>query len=102
MSARVPSDADRRTLLRELERALLDALAESPEVHRQLDRLRALGLTARLVLDCASDAAGEGEPLEARVPVPETTFRIDGADLAFLRSIGIDPTRRRRSKRRSG
>jgi len=101
VNARVPSDAARRTLLRELERALLDALAESPEVHRQLDRLRALGLTARLVLDCANDAE-DGDDSGVRVPVPEATFRIDGADLAFLRSIGIDPTRRRRSRRRRG
>lgn len=32
----------------------------------------------------------------------EPDFRIDGRDLAFLRSIGIDPTRRRRGRRRDG
>lgn len=99
MSARVPSDAARRTLLRELERALLDALAESPEVHRQLDRLRAAGLSARLVLDCEN--GGEGSESTSRRDA-DTSFRIDGRDLAFLRSIGIDPTRRLRSRRRSG
>jgi hypothetical protein len=29
----------------------------------------------------------------------EAAFRIDGRDLSFLRSIGIDPTRRIRSRR---
>jgi len=101
VSARVPSEAARRTLLRELERALLDALAESPEVHRQLDRLRAAGLSARLVVDCANGAPGD-EPKPAGAGSPEATFRIDGGDLNFLRSIGIDPTRRRRPRRRSG
>ena len=99
MSARTPSNADRQTLLRELERALLDALSESPEVHRQLDRLNAAGLTARLVLDCASEA---GDREEGARRGPDATFRIDGRDLAFLRSIGIDPTRRLRARRRSG
>lgn len=100
MSARTPSDAARQTLLRELERALLDALAESPEVHRQLDRLRAAGLTARLVLDCAGGDESPAAPSDHRAEAP---FRIDGRDLAFLRSIGIDPTRRLRTKkRRSG
>jgi hypothetical protein len=29
----------------------------------------------------------------------EPPFRINGEDLAFLRSVGIDPTRRRRGRR---
>lgn len=99
MSARTPSNADRQTLLRELERALLDALAESPDVHRQLERLKAAGLTARLVLDCANEA---GETVDGAARSPDASFRIDGRDLAFLRSIGIDPTRRWRARRRSG
>lgn len=35
----------------------------------------------------------------ALVPSPEPAFQIDGRDLGFLRSIGIDPTRRLRRKK---
>lgn len=35
----------------------------------------------------------------AAVPVPEPTFLIDGRDLAFLRSVGIDPTRSPRRRK---
>jgi hypothetical protein len=33
------------------------------------------------------------------VPLPEPAFLIDGRDLAFLRSVGIDPTRSPRRRR---
>jgi hypothetical protein len=34
-------------------------------------------------------------------PPPTPTFRINGEDLAFLRSIGIDPTRKSRGRSRA-
>jgi hypothetical protein len=37
------------------------------------------------------------EPEPPRAPAAPP-FRIDGEDLSFLRSIGIDPTRRRRRR----
>lgn len=88
-------DARKRSLLRDLERALLDAIAESPEVHRKLWKLQREGYTLELHLDCAP--AGEIRTAPRREPEP--SFRIDAADLAFLQSIGIDPTRKRRSRR---
>lgn len=88
-------DARKRSLLRELERALLDAIAESPEVHRRLWKLQREGYTLSLSLDCArADDSAAPAPRE-----PEPGFRIDAEDLRFLRSIGIDPTRKRRSRR---
>jgi hypothetical protein len=88
-------DAKKRSLLRDLERALLDAIAESPEVHRRLWKLQREGYTLELNLDCVR--AGETRPAER--PEPEPSFRIDATDLAFLQSIGIDPTRKRRARR---
>lgn len=40
--------------------------------------------------------------LAASSAVPEPDFLIDGRDLAFLRSVGIDPTRSPRRKKGSG
>lgn len=40
-----------------------------------------------------------GDPRLQAAPLPEPTFLIDGRDLAFLRSVGIDPTRSPRRKR---
>ena len=96
-------------MLRDLGRALSEAISESPEVGRTLRRLRSEGYTLHLVLDCkrrgeaaeAADAVDGDEASRALAPTPagEPAFRINGDDLSFLRSCGIDPTRR---PRRSG
>jgi len=100
---RAPKEATKRSLLRDVERALLDAVSESPEMHRVLLRLQRAGWTLRLSLDCQKEAQ-ESEPAgrtsDARRPRrDEPRFRIDAEDLRFLRSIGIDPTRRRPARR---
>jgi hypothetical protein len=98
-------EAKKRTLLADVERALLDALAESSEVHRALWKLQREGWTLRLLLDCQPDVEGEPaadrpEPRPARRrPARDPSFRIDVEDLRFLREIGIDPTRRRAPRR---
>ncbi len=105
MDARARMEARKRTLLADVERALLDALAESSEVHRALWKLQREGWTLRLLLDCQPEAEGEPassrtEPRPARRPPGrEPSFRIDAEDLRFLRDIGIDPTRRRAPRR---
>jgi hypothetical protein len=53
--------------------------------------------THELPKPAARRSASDGE-----APAAEPAFVIDGRDLAFLRSIGIDPTRRRRGRRRDG
>ncbi|HZI63633.1 MAG TPA: hypothetical protein VFE44_02570 [Thermoanaerobaculia bacterium] len=95
-----------RQMLRDLGRALSEAISESPEVGRTLRRLRSEGYTLHLVLDCkrrgeAGEAVDGDEASRALAPTPagEPAFRINGDDLSFLRSCGIDPTRR---PRRSG
>lgn len=94
-------DERMQQLLRELRRALSDAITESDDVSRALRRLRDEGYSLYLSVDLKRDredvpqlvAAGE------RGHLTEPVFQIDGRDLNFLRSIGIDPTRRLRRRR---
>jgi hypothetical protein len=115
-----------KPLIRDLRRALAEAISESSDVSRSLRRIREEGYAMVLHLDCkrdgdeepplvpASRAAVLADPLpeklartvkspkpesNALVPSPEPAFQIDGRDLSFLRSIGIDPTRRLRRKK---
>jgi hypothetical protein len=95
-------------MLRELRRALSDAISESSEINHTLRKIREEGYSLYLLVDCKRDA-NEPEPVTfanattaSRVPrlsSGEPAFQIDGRDLSFLRSIGIDPTRRLRRRR---
>ncbi len=105
MDTRSQLEAKKRTLLSRVEQALLDALAESPEVHRSIWRLQRAGFTLRLSIEChesAAESSSDLPPAEAPISAPApVAFRIDADDLGFLRSIGIDPTRRPRPRRRT-
>ena len=89
-------------MLRELRRALSDAISESSEVNRTLRKIREEGYSLYLLVDFKRDA-NEPEPVTfaatPRLTSGEPAFQIDGRDLSFLRSIGIDPTRRLRRRR---
>ena len=89
-------------MLRELRRALSDAISESTEVNRTLRKIRDEGYSLYLLVDCKRDP-GEIEPFTfataPRLTSGEPVFQIDVRDLSFLRSIGIDPTRRLRRRR---
>jgi hypothetical protein len=91
-------------MLRDLRRALSDAISESSEVNRTLRKIREEGYSLYLLVDCKRDA-NDQEPLALTAPprLPsgskEPVFQIDVRDLSFLRSIGIDPTRRLRRRR---
>ena len=104
VNARSRMNSKKRSLLADVERALLDALAESPDVQRTLWKLQREGWTLRLFLDCDRYPDPDGETAvpasaaRARPHESEAEFRIDAADLRFLRSIGIDPTRKRRAR----
>ena len=94
-----------RQVLRELSRAFAEAIAACPEASERLRLLRDEGYSLYLVLDSSRserverDERGEDTPAPVRA-LAAPAFRIHGEDLVFLRSIGIDPTRRMR--RRSG
>lgn len=91
-----------RQMLRDLGRALSDAMAESSDVNQALRRIHEEGYSLFIFLErkdgeASTEASGPAEPRRSGEPV----FRIHGGDLSFLRSIGIDPTRRIRGKRKS-
>lgn len=94
-------DAKLRRLLQDLKGAISRTLTESPDVERSMDRIREEGWSVYLVVDRKrDDETPEGIELIAdRAPTQEVVFRIDRHDLAFLRSVGIDPTRRLRRRR---
>lgn len=94
-------------MLRDFGRALSEAISESTEATAKLRQIRDRGYSLYLLLDGAG-AVREAEKEEAPVVHGEAgrgpngaepQFRINGEDLAFLRSVGIDPTRRRRARR---
>ena len=102
MNGRTRLEARKRSLLREIEEALLDALAESRDVHRTLWNLHRAGFTLRLSLECDEAAGAESIARRYRregAAAQPAPFRIDADDLQFLRSIGIDPTRKSRPRR---
>jgi hypothetical protein len=112
-------DERRRTFMRELERALLEAISESAEVHRTLNRMHREGYTLQLFLDCqpaeVADSAGAAaatvaadsstiadnlEPVKSTASrANEPAFRINSDDLTLLRGLGIDPTRKSRVRK---
>jgi hypothetical protein len=97
-------------MLRDLRRALSEAISESTEVNRTLRKIREEGYSLYLLVDCKRESNDpDAMPLGASIRPParsghngsEPAFQIDGRDLSFLRSIGIDPTRRLRRRRSS-
>lgn len=90
-------------MLRDFGRVLSEAISDSSEASRKLRELRDQGYSLYLLLDGSHDDDEEdGEAAVPRRPLAaEPVFRINGKDLSFLRSIGIDPTRRLR-RRKSG
>jgi hypothetical protein len=100
-------DSRLRQLVHDLRCAVSHALGDSQDVGRVLETIRQQGWSLYLVVDRKRD----GEPIETyevespQAPAPEpkdVSFRIDGEDLSFMRSIGIDPTRKVRSRRAPG
>jgi hypothetical protein len=99
--------------LREMLRELGRALAESSDASQALRRLHEEGYSLYMLLDRSGNVAVPAgassevttcENAESAVPrsaIVEPVFRIDGQDLRFLRSLGIDPTRRIRRRGRN-
>jgi len=102
-----------RAHLRELGAALNEAVSGAPKVHEILARVKAEGYDAYLVLDAtvALDKRGRrssaalpsirrGTPGAGRAEGESAPFQINVKDLGLLRSLGIDPTRPIRARRR--
>jgi hypothetical protein len=100
-----------KQLLRELGTAINESISGSEDVNRQIQRIRDEGYNLYVVLDATIGLNREGEEEEdagdstmpAVVTVKsdrEIQFRINVNDLALLRALGIDPTRKVRAARR--
>ncbi len=98
-------------MLKELGQAINESISGSGRVHESIQKIRDQGYNLYMVLDAkvgvnrreagkaARRAIGAAEP-EGAGPVSErATFRINVKDLRFLKSVGIDPTRKVRARR---
>lgn len=96
-----------KQLLRELGTAINESISGSDDVNKQIQRIRDEGYNLYVVLDATIGLNKDGEemdePQSSVVTVKndrEVQFRININDLALLRALGIDPTRKVRGTRR--
>jgi len=100
-----------REALQELGAALNEAVSASEKVHAILAGLREQGYDAYLVLDATVALEKKGRRSSAALPSIRrggselhrregAVFQINVKDLSLLKSLGIDPTRPVRSRRR--
>lgn len=103
-----------KQLLRELGTAINESISTSEAVNRHIQKIRDEGYDLYVMLDATiglNKHDGEEEPAAAASTAPasaelivkndkEIQFRINVNDLALLRSLGIDPTRKVRNVRR--
>ena len=100
-----------KQLLRELGTAINESISSSDEVNRHIQRIRDEGYDLYVVLDATIGLNKHGEEQEEPAADQPSTelivksdkeiqFRINVNDLALLRSLGIDPTRKVRNVRR--
>lgn len=87
-------------LLKELGEAINESISGSADVNRRIQRIKDHGYNLYVLLDATIGLNREGEADDAATssssPRRRETiqFRIDVNDLSFLRSVGIDPTRK--------
>ena len=98
-----------REMLKELGQAINESISGSGRVHDSIQRIREEGYNLYMVLDAkvgvnrresvrgARRAIGDAEPEDAGTE--RASFRINVKDLRFLKSVGIDPTRKVRARR---
>jgi len=100
-------DAKLRAMLKELGDAINDSVSESDRVHETIEKLREhgyrlfLNLDARIGIERDDDLAEDEVPQNGETSLTSASaeFRIDFRDLRFLKSVGIDPTRKVRTRR---
>ena len=102
----VKKDVDERIkqLLRDLGTAINESISGSDDVNKQIQKIRDEGYNLYVVLDATIGLNRQDEePVPSEVVVKsskDVQFRININDLALLRSLGIDPTRKVRTTRR--
>jgi hypothetical protein len=99
-----------REMLKELGQAINESISGSGRVHDSIQRIRDEGYNLYMVLDAKVGVKREGRSRSRRVasdaePEPSVSsegraaFRINLKDLRFLKSLGIDPTRKVRTRK---
>jgi hypothetical protein len=98
-----------KQLLQDLGTAINESISGSEHVNEHIQRIRDEGYDLYVVLDATiglnkqgdeSDSADGTDAVVAAEPPREIQFRINVNDLALLRALGIDPTRKVKSTRR--
>jgi len=108
-----------REMLKELGQAINESISGSGRVHESIQRIRDEGYNLYMVLD-AKVGVNKREPRSGRKRLKGSTstpvasvgkdsgetleraaFRINVKDLRILKSLGIDPTRKVRTRRRA-
>lgn len=90
-------------LLQELGTAINESISGSDDVNRQIQKIRDEGYDLYVVLDATiglNKQDADGDEAVRATPPREVQFRINVNDLAMLRGLGIDPTRKVRGARR--
>lgn len=106
-----------KQLLKELGDAINESISGSPEVNDRIQKIRDEGYNLYVVLDATIGLDREDEEestseVKTQITAPkprkdkqekgkaDIQFRINVQDLAFLRSVGIDPTRKVKAPKR--
>jgi hypothetical protein len=94
-----------KQLLKELGDAINESISSSADVNEHIQRIKDEGYNLYVVLDATiglnrEEDAGS-ETIVEPAPTHEVQFRINVNDLGFLKSVGIDPTRKVRSGKRT-
>ena len=96
-----------KQLLRDLGTAINESISGSDDVNQHIQRIRDEGYDLYVVLDATiglnkqeDDATATPNAAPPPIDIREVQFRINVNDLALLRSLGIDPTRKVKSMRR--
>ena len=101
-----------RAMLKELGQAINESISGSGRVHDSIQKIRDEGYNLYMVLDAkvgVNKREGKGRSRRATLAAVETdegageteraAFRINLKDLRFLKSLGIDPTRKVRNRK---
>ena len=102
-----------REMLKELGQAINESISGSGRVHDSVQKIRDEGYNLYMVLDAKvgvnkrerstrsrrAGALASAEPEEATGTSERAAFRINLKDLRFLKSLGIDPTRKVRTRK---
>src|SRR5215471_349318 len=100
-----------REMLKELGQAINESISGSGRVHDSIQRIRDEGYNLYMVLDAkvgvnkrearstrSRRAIAAADPEELERSTERAAFRINLKDLRFLKSLGIDPTRKVRAR----